>query len=269
MKSKLTILLNENQYRQIFNENQTESLESYQQKLKQMIESGDEDNIRLAFSYESAIQTDYPQFDMESFILSVYGDLLYMFSLNADYGISNYDGVIDELITLFNIEGLDLSEQALYGLPENIGILTNLTWLNLYSAKLETLPKSFKNLKNLTYLNFDDNNFKQIPNEIVSLSKLESLTFGDILEIPQWIGNLSNLKILDLHSSEYDNFPESFAKLTALENLDVSGTYIKTIPNYFTKFQNLKVLDISVTEISENELAKIRQMLPNTEIIFE
>jgi Leucine-rich repeat (LRR) protein len=272
MKSKLTILLNENQYRQIFKENQTESLESYQQKLKQMIESGDEDNIRLAFSYESAIQADYPQFDMESFIHEEYDDLLLLLEIHlSQYGNELEEDIVDHLIMLFTVDGLDLSENDSYNLPENIGVLKNLTWLNFYAAHLGYLPASFSNLKNLKSLNLDENYaFQTIPEEVLNLTSLEDLSIDDLNQLPENIGNLTNLKNLNIsYARNIKTLPNSFSKLTALESLNLSGTGITNIPDYFKNFKNLQRLDLSYLEISEDEIIRIRQILPNTEIIFE
>lgn len=110
----------------------------------------------------------------------------------------------------------------------------------------------FKNLEDLEikirYLTPDGiiHCIKSLPDEICTLKKLESLViFNQKLEtLPINIGNLENLKILDLSLCFISKLPDSFCKLKNLEKLILSDHNLTALDSGIANFEKLKVLEM-------------------------
>ena len=88
----------------------------------------------------------------------------------------------------------------------------------------------FKNLINLKELNLRHNKFT---------------------DIPYWLGDLKNLRTLNLMSNKFlSKIPESIGNLTSLRKLDLWGTWISALPKSIYKLKNLKELNLRYTRVT-------------------
>ena len=70
--------------------------------------------------------------------------------------------------------------------------------------------------------------------------------------LPEWIGELENLKVLDIHSNhKIRKLPASLGKLKHLKKLILGGTGIKKLPSCIGRIHSLELLDISIHDIQE------------------
>ena len=100
---------------------------------------------------------------------------------------------------------LKLPENSLTSLPESIGELQHLDKLDLHRNFLEKLPAQFVYLQKLKNLQLGSNDFSEFPKEVLVLKKLEELNLcynPKIIEIPEEIKNLKQLKVLCLPKME-------------------------------------------------------------------
>ena len=160
---------------------------------------------------------------------------------------NNLEDSIPSLQNLTLLNYLNLSENNLNGpIPYGIGSLTNLEYLNL-SKNADTwggipiggisgsIPDEIGDLENLLYLNFSQNNLSgSIPSSIGNLQDLDSLDLSmnfqidwltpvsGIDSIPPEIGELINLKFLNLSSCFISTFPSEISNLQSLEKLNLS-----------------------------------------------
>lgn len=68
---------------------------------------------------------------------------------------------------------------------------------------------------------------------------------NEVLFLPETIGQLKNLEVLDLNQVELYRLPESIGELTALKELHLANNQLYELPKSFAQLQNLEVLDIS------------------------
>lgn len=127
---------------------------------------------------------------------------------------------------------------------------------------------------------------RKIPNEITLFENLEELLINySILEIPESIGDLRNLKKLNLSNNKIKYLPNSlnslrnleelilnsnkfkiisneFSNLQNLKRLELNYNKLKSIPNFVFELKNLKILDLSHNKISEipNSIGKLTKL---------
>ncbi len=71
-----------------------------------------------------------------------------------------------------------------------------------------------------------------------------NLSSKQITEIPEEIGQLTNLTSLDLHNNQLTALPESIAQLTNLTSLDLKSNQLTTLPASIAQLTKLTFLDL-------------------------
>jgi len=164
-------------------------------------------------------------------------------------------------------------------LPPELGTFINLKTLELACMEeLEDLPPEIGQLKKLEKLVINNGNGCMmnilIPSSIGQLQNLKELVlYGaldasgyvqfkpddsihiEIKKLPQEIGELKNLEILDLGRNRIDYFPPQIKHLTKLRILKLEYNSIKEIPSFISDLLNLEEINIK---------ANGRVILPNS-----
>ncbi|KAL3746387.1 hypothetical protein ACJRO7_015359 [Eucalyptus globulus] len=156
---------------------------------------------------------------------------------------------------LTSLQKLDLSNTSITSLRDSIGKLSCLSDLNLLGSEITEIPDEIEELVELRDLCLKDTKIKQLsgsigklkslctldlsshesteldsngwnfPKEIGMLNKLEKLYLGHRVElegeIPDEIGFLSSLKVLDLCRTSISGVPGTINKLSCLSTLDL------------------------------------------------
>lgn len=153
------------------------------------------------------------------------------------------DGTITELLQL---RELRLNTCAILFLPANIGRLLNLETLELRENYLENLPPTIKLLQRLKLLDMGRNNFEDLPSELGQLTSLEELILDEnnLCDISP-VGDLVNLKHLDIASNRLDMFPSEICNCTLLEILDCDGNEFEVLPDAIGNLTNLVRLNMN------------------------
>jgi Leucine-rich repeat (LRR) protein len=180
----------------------------------------------------------------------------------------------NEIGQLTQLEQFGVSESSIVSIPKSIGKLTSLKefWIcdndflfdvpneicrltNLITLTLENLrdnaPRDIANLKNLRNL-YLSGPITTIPDLSPLGRRLIVLQLKDTnLEyIPPWIGNMSNLRHLDLSLNNFQFLIPELFTLGKLKYLSLKDTCIEYIPSSISKLTSLTTLDISYNEIS-------------------
>lgn len=140
-----------------------------------------------------------------------------------------------------------LQAQTYYSLAEAKKSPEKVEVLILSKKKYKEFPEEILQFKNLRVLDLSKNKIQYLPEEISSLANLEELILNrnDILALPKDLGRMPKLTKLDLWSNYVDELPVSFHDNKTLKLLDMRGIVV-----------------------TPDKQAAIRQMLPNTEILF-
>jgi hypothetical protein len=129
------------------------------------------------------------------------------------------------------------------------------------------LPETIGELGSLVELHLYSTRIKKLPESIGKLTRLKllNLEVSGLLSLPASIGNLSSLVVLILDDTEITEFGESIGNLKNLKNLYAKGTKITRLPRSFKELTALEELDLDETSISEyaEEVAHCLHSMPN------
>jgi len=127
-------------------------------------------------------------------------------------------------------------------IPDILGGLSNLEQLIL-QGRFKSLPRSLMTLITLTSLYLDGWSF-HLPDGLQNLKQLRSLRLEGLTNIPDAIGELSNLDFMVLKGG-YNTIPESIAKLDNLQTLKLWGGYYKRLPQFLFDMPKLGHLEVN------------------------
>lgn len=167
----------------------------------------------------------------------------------------------------------------LYYIPPTIGDLSSLEELNLRSTSIVYLPESIQNLSRLKNLNLRMNSDLRLiqPGVFSKMQSLEKIKLhysgnSDIISVlskqtslkkieiynyegpgfcPEVLGNLTNLRILRLHSFNALEMPRGIGNLVLLKELSLrNNRVLRSLPQTSENLKHLERLDLSGTLIS-------------------
>uniref|UniRef100_T1IXJ7 Disease resistance R13L4/SHOC-2-like LRR domain-containing protein n=1 Tax=Strigamia maritima TaxID=126957 RepID=T1IXJ7_STRMM len=151
--------------------------------------------------------------------------------LNIDLSKNLLQEIPPCLMKTFNwLRDLDFSHNRITSVPSFLSSASHLASLKLSSNCIETLPTEFSKLDNLREICIANNKFKQIPSCLYSLSKLEILMASDnqIKEIDvEGLSALTVLSVLDLNNNDICKVPPKLGNLTNLRSLQLDGNCFK------------------------------------------
>ncbi|XP_048136641.1 disease resistance protein RPV1-like [Rhodamnia argentea] len=145
----------------------------------------------------------------------------------------------------------DVSHSRISKLPCSIGGLVKLRLLNLSECtKIKELPDSVGELQSLVELDLSSTSLDHLPDSIGNLKQLKVLMINrirGITRLPSAIGLMEILEELDASGcgNLTGEIPEEIGSLSCLRILDLSSTKISGLPNSIGKLKQLKVLRIN------------------------
>ena len=152
-----------------------------------------------------------------------------------------------------------------------LALILGITALSLFSCCNEN--KILKNVCADPYVEILVLNEAETP--ATAYPPLSSLPFSnqeialDIHRIPECIGNLENLKILDLKYLKLTSLPDTIRNLQSLEVLILTGNKLLNIEDELPKLKkikNLKFLEISLCDVDPISIEIIEKKLNEVKI---
>eukprot|EP00253_Pinus_taeda_P005059 PITA_05059 len=196
----------------------------------------------------------------------------------------------DSCPNLTKLQHIDLSScMKLRLLPDSFGNLTNLQHIDLsFCQELETLPNTFGNLMQLKYLSLLRCQGLTIPSEALgNITTLETLYLAECFaelppqltyqrflqeltlslsssELPEAIGNLSNLNFLSINSFQLEMLPPLFGDLRSLKHLEFKSCAFKCFPDPIRMLTQLKTLILRTMDLKRLKITEWFSGLPTT-----
>ena len=155
---------------------------------------------------------------------------------------------------LSNLESLDISFNYLSGNIENIVSMTGLKAFDCSSNRFTgTIPTEIGRLSNLVMWSCSSNYFENLnATEWGASTAFHAKDGFMIIGIPSEIGNLSNLRSLDMSSCHISGtIPSEIGQLWKLESLNLVGNELTgTIPDEIFAITNLEQLDLTNNKLT-------------------
>jgi len=148
----------------------------------------------------------------------------------------------------------------------------NLFLLLLASSTLFAQEQG-KNEVKITELMFSENWFSDLekakahPDKVLYLD----LSLQKLKSFPKEILTFKNLERLYIPYNYWPSIPEEIGTLTKLQILDISGNYyLNHLPiEGLSKLKNLKEFQVKDNKLVAGEVAKLRKALPNCKVVSE
>lgn len=268
------IIITEGQWRKLLRED-----EQMKQNALRLIFSGNEQNVRLGFTLADGQGIDLSD---ELFPIKRFADRIGFVSRKKyPYPVDFLDqttirgayGMVAELpdfIDKFkNLESIYLPHTHISELPPSMANLKKLKVFYVSHADLTTFPEVLTQIPTLERIILDGNDFFDtgIPDSIGNLTNLKSLQLAKtgINYIPESITNCP-LDDLGLRGTEITTLPQSIGKMNNLATLNINFTDVKSIPESMHQMTNLQFFSAKNTYIPKEEIARLQQSLPNLQI---
>jgi len=148
---------------------------------------------------------------------------------------------------LESLETLHLYFNNLDSIPDEIGHLYSLTVLFLAYNNLTSLP-DLSGLELLQELFLAGNKLGEIHESIWKLYNLRQLFLqctGLEGDLPELLGGLTSLEILDISGNSISSIPSSIQNLELLSRLNASHNQLSTLPESIDELRELEELDLT------------------------
>ncbi|WP_299315286.1 hypothetical protein [uncultured Aquimarina sp.] len=157
------------------------------------------------------------------------------------------------------------SVMVYYSLEEALKNPEKVKGLQIRDEGLEKIPSDIVKLVNLEYLRLHHNRFEEIPDFIFKMNTIRVLEIGGnkLNVIPEEIGEMTQLEFLGLKANGLKGLPKSIGNLTELKHLDLDFNPLITLPESIKKLTKLKSLYFSHAKFSDEEIKRIKKLLPH------
>ncbi|CAI7882570.1 unnamed protein product [Closterium sp. NIES-54] len=150
----------------------------------------------------------------------------------------------DQFTSLTCVEKLTISMCSIVTLPENFGNFPALKTLVLHMLPLLLrLPDSFTGLASLeTFFLLDCDGVHELPEGFGCLTGLKTLNLASCsaMDLPEDLGELTNLQTFRLEDNNDEELPFSFTQLVSLTRLELDRCLIRKLPGGMRGMTNLQ-----------------------------
>ena len=168
---------------------------------------------------------------------------------------SNQTGITeipDQISVLHCLSELYLEKNQIQTITSNLWTLPRLKVVDLTNNSLDILPE-IAQTSPIQRLYLSQNRLKFLPNNLGYLSQLSVLqvSFNELHQLPPSFGQLTALKSFSCANNHLQHLPESITNLTQLRDLDLSFNLLRAIPHSNSIFNHLNSLNLDNTLIED------------------
>jgi Leucine-rich repeat (LRR) protein len=130
---------------------------------------------------------------------------------------------------------------------------TNLEWVKKYKPKLKITDIRYAHLDNVCELDLHGSGLTTWPECILNMTtslQVLNLSDGYLTQIPESIGQLKQLRIINVAKTGIKTLPTAICELSNLEELRINGNRIETLPESIGLLKQLRVIDVARTSIT-------------------
>ena len=126
----------------------------------------------------------------------------------------------------------------------------------MVSLQISTIRK----YKDAAMILLSDNSLTSLPPEIGELTSAITFDVANnyLTMVPTQIGNMSNLKSINLSGNKIQSIPSTISKLTKLELLDLRNNRITDVPVEIYNMSSIKTINLSGNPINDLTKQKLR-----------
>ena len=170
----------------------------------------------------------------------------------------------DEIAQLSNLTNLVMCLNKITSVSPNIGRLQKLKLLNLSRNELETLPDEIGQLESLQSLNVTGNKIGDFPdvNGMTWLHHID-VSYNELESLPPGIPNpdLVHLAEIKANNNRLKELPEEMGTLPALKILDVSENALTQIPTDLRECTKMKELHFTGNKLKDRKLGRMGEQV--------
>lgn len=168
------------------------------------------------------------------------------------------------------VKELNLQNTGLNQIPPEVFRCKNLYVLRLDGNNISEIPDSIKKLKLLTTISLSENNLQTFPKALLYVPTLKKidLSKNGLRRIPRKIKKLDKLEEIILWGNNFSRFPPAMLFLPGLKEIDLSMNPLRRVSPRIKKLDKLHHLDLDETRLSPQKQEKLKERLPQTEVIF-
>jgi Leucine-rich repeat (LRR) protein len=176
-----------------------------------------------------------------------------------------------DLRTFFNLEYLELQNTKIDSIPAEIVYLQK-----LHSFKFGNtddtlkLPTTLKYIKNMKDISLENVIMDSLPKEVLKVQSLIFLYLSNTNThyLSKHFDRLKNLEVLILENNPITSIPSQIYMAKKLRMISFRNNKLTNIPETITELKELALLDLRGNPIQQEEIDKLKALLPDCQIKF-
>jgi len=219
------------------------------------------DRIAIELALQIAETNRIPfDFDIYQKLISI------CYDLNKDY--LDETNLVDCISFLNNTDAIYIDSPQQLVLLKYHRLFNTINRFQAWGLDLNSIPKQLQYFKSLHTIDLGSNNLKELPHFFKEFHSLEQLhLFSNAFSnFPTTIFDLPSIKEIQLGANHLKSLPELIGNLTQLRYLGLTDNRISKIPASLFELKNLEVVSLVGNPIPKEQIAALKQALPNCTI---